>query len=131
MLLIGRNKGARRSMGHYKSNLRDLEFNLFEVFNRQEVLGSGPYAELDADTARNVLDEMNRLATGVLAESFEDADRNPPVFDPLTHSVTMPESFKKSFAAYFNEGEWWRLELPAELGGMAAPRTLQWAVAEL
>ncbi len=26
-------------MGHYKSNLRDLEFNLFEVFGRQAVLG--------------------------------------------------------------------------------------------
>jgi alkylation response protein AidB-like acyl-CoA dehydrogenase len=118
-------------MGHYKSNLRDLEFNLFELFNRQDVLGSGPYAELDADTARGVLDEVNRLATGVLAESFEDADRHPPVFDPKTHTVTIPESLKKSFAAYFDEAEWWRLEQPAELGGMNAPRTLHWAVAEL
>jgi alkylation response protein AidB-like acyl-CoA dehydrogenase len=118
-------------MGHYRSNLRDLEFNLFEVFGRQDILGSGPYSELDTETARNVLAEVNRLATGVLAESFEDADRNPPVFDPETHSVTMPESFKKSFRAYFDEGEWWRLELPAGLGGMSAPRSLHWAVAEL
>jgi alkylation response protein AidB-like acyl-CoA dehydrogenase len=118
-------------MGHYKSNLRDLEFNLFEVFNRQDVLGTGPYADVDPDTARSVLEEVNRLATGVLAESFVDADRNPPVFDPETHSVTMPESFKKSFAAYYDEAEWWRLELPAELGGMNAPRTMHWAVAEL
>ena len=34
-------------MGHYKSNLRDLEFNLFEVFGRHEVLGRGPYADVD------------------------------------------------------------------------------------
>ena len=27
-------------MGHYKSNLRDIEFNLFEVLNRQDLLGS-------------------------------------------------------------------------------------------
>jgi alkylation response protein AidB-like acyl-CoA dehydrogenase len=118
-------------MGHYRSNLRDLEFNLFEMFNRQDILGTGPYADLDADTARNVLDEVNRLATGVLAESFEDADRHPPVFDPETHTVTVPESLKKSFAAYFDEAEWWRLDLPAELGGMTAPRTLHWAVGEL
>jgi alkylation response protein AidB-like acyl-CoA dehydrogenase len=118
-------------MGHYKSNLRDLEFNLFEVFNCQDVLGSGPYADLDADTARSVLDEVNRLATGVLAESFEDADRHPPVFDPKTHTVTTPESLKRSFAAYYDEAEWWRLELPAELGGMNVPRTLHWAVGEL
>jgi alkylation response protein AidB-like acyl-CoA dehydrogenase len=118
-------------MGHYKSNIRDIEFNLFEMFNRQDVLGTGPYAELDADTARSVIDEVNRLATGVLADSFEDGDRQPPDFDPDTHSVTIPESFKKSFAAYFEEAEWWRLALPAELGGMTAPRTLHWAVAEL
>lgn len=34
-------------MGHYKSNVRDLEFNLFEVFNRQEILGKGIYEDLD------------------------------------------------------------------------------------
>ena len=28
-------------MSHYKSNLRDIEFNLFEVFGRQEILGAG------------------------------------------------------------------------------------------
>ena len=42
-------------MSHYKSNLRDLEFNLFEVFGRDDVLGTGPFAEMDPDTARNVL----------------------------------------------------------------------------
>ena len=39
-------------MGHYKANLRDLEFNLFEVFDREAILGSGPFAEIDADTVR-------------------------------------------------------------------------------
>src|SRR5712671_5244877 len=91
------------AMGHYKSNLRDLEFNLFEVLRRQDLLGH---------------------------ESFADADRHPPVFDPATASVRMPEGFKKSFAA-FMDAEWFRLDLPAELGGIAAPRTLAWSVAEL
>ena len=40
-------------MSHYKSNLRDIEFNLFEVFRRAGPLGSGPYADMDADTARD------------------------------------------------------------------------------
>ena len=69
-------------MSHYKSNLRDIEFNLFEVLGRQEVLGTGPFAEVDEDTARDMLAEVNRLALGPVAESFTDADRNPPVFDP-------------------------------------------------
>ena len=117
-------------MGHFKSNLRDLEFNLFEVLNRQELLGAGPFAEVDAETARGILDEVTRLAEGPVAESFADADRHPPVFDPATHSVTMPESFKKSYQAFL-DAEWFRLELPPELGGTTVPRTLAWSVAEL
>jgi alkylation response protein AidB-like acyl-CoA dehydrogenase len=117
-------------MGHYKSNLRDIEFNLFEVLRRQDLLGQEPYPDVDEETARGILDEVNRLATGPIAESFADADRNPPVFDPDTASVRMPEGFKKSFAA-FMDAEWFRLDLPADLGGIAAPRTLAWSVAEL
>ncbi len=117
-------------MGHFKSNLRDIEFNLFEVLDRQELLGAEPFADVDAETARGILEEVTRLAEGPVAESFADADRNPPVFDPATHSVTMPESFKRSYRA-FVDAEWYRLELPANLGGTAVPRTIAWSVAEL
>jgi alkylation response protein AidB-like acyl-CoA dehydrogenase len=117
-------------MGHFKSNLRDIEFNLFEMLRRQDLLGSAPFADVDEDTARGILDEVNRLAEGPVADSFADADRNPPVFDPATHSVTMPESFKRSYQAFI-DAEWFRLELPPELGGTTVPRTLGWSVAEL
>ena len=116
-------------MSHYKSNLRDIEFNLFEVLGRQELLGTGPFAEVDTDTARDMLAEINRLAMGPVGESFTDADRNPPVFDPATGTVTLPESFRRSFRALM-DGEWWRLSVPPELGGTVAPRSLAWAVAE-
>jgi hypothetical protein len=116
-------------MSHYKSNVRDVEFNLFEVFGRQEILGKAPFDEVDEETARDMLAEVNRLATGPLAASFADGDRNPPVFDPATNSVTMPESFRKSYQALV-DGEWWRLNVPPELGGTVVPRSLSWAVAE-
>jgi alkylation response protein AidB-like acyl-CoA dehydrogenase len=117
-------------MGHYKSNLRDIEFTLFEVLGRGKVLGSGPYGEVDEDTARSILGEVDRLATTELAASLLESDRTPPVFDPATHSVTMPESFKASFRAYM-KAEWWRMDLPEELGGTVVPPSLRWAVAEL
>ncbi|MFC9694642.1 acyl-CoA dehydrogenase [Kribbella sp. NPDC056951] len=117
-------------MSHYKSNLRDIEFNLLEVLGRGEVLGQGPYADMDVDTAREVLSEIDRLAKNEIAESFEDADRNPPVFDPETHEVRMPESFTKSYQAYM-DAEWFKLELPAELGGQPTPPSLRWAAAEM
>ena len=115
-------------MSHYKSNLRDIEFNLFELFGRQEVLGAGPFAEIDEETARDMLAEVNKLALGPVAESFTDGDRNPPVFDPASGTVTLPESFKKSYRALM-DAEWWRLSVPPELGGTTAPRSLQWGIA--
>ncbi len=117
-------------MGHYKSNLRDLEFNLFEVFGAAAHLGSGPFAQMDADTARGVLHEVDRLAREDLADSYLDSDRNPPVFDPATSSVKLPEAFKDSFRKLM-AAEWFRLDLPEHLGGASAPATLRWAVAEL
>jgi alkylation response protein AidB-like acyl-CoA dehydrogenase len=117
-------------VGHYRSNLKDIEFNLFQVLKRQDLMGSEHFPEVDEETARGILAEVERLAAGPVADSFAEADRNPPVFDPATSSVRMPEAFKKSFQA-FMDAEWFRLELPAELGGTHVPRSLHWAVAEL
>src|SRR4051794_17891162 len=117
-------------MSHYTANLRDLEFNLFEFQSTKDRFGTGPFEQMDADTARGVLDEVRRLAEGPLAESFVDADRNPPVFDPATNSVTLPESFKRSYEA-LAAGEWFRLDLPEELGGFGAPVALRWAAYEM
>ncbi|MEU5903582.1 acyl-CoA dehydrogenase [Micromonospora sp. NPDC047527] len=117
-------------MTHYKSNLRDLEFNLFEVFGADQAFGQAPYSELDADTARTFLAELDRLAREDLAASYTDSDRNPPVFDPATHTAPLPASFKKSYQA-FMDSEFWRLDLPPHLGGTTAPRALWWALAEL
>ena len=117
-------------MGHYKSNVRDLEFNLFEVFGREDVLGAGPYAELDADTAREMLQQMSVLAENDLAASFDDADRHPPVYDPATTDVQIPESFKKSYQAYIDSG-FWAVDVPGELDGTVAPPSLKWAMNEM
>ena len=116
-------------MTHYRSNLRDLEFNLFEVFGADGAFGRAPYEEIDTDTARDVLAEVNRLARDDLAISYADGDRNPPQFDPATHTAPLPETFKKSYAQ-FMASEFWRLDLPASLGGTLAPRVLWWAIAE-
>ncbi|MGY1795627.1 acyl-CoA dehydrogenase [Geodermatophilus sp. SYSU D00525] len=117
-------------MSHYTANLRDLEFNLFEFLDTKDRFGTGPFAQMDAETARGVLAEIRRLAEGPVAESFTDADRNPPVFDPATHSVTLPESFKRSVRA-LEDGEWYRLDLPEELGGFGAPHALTWGAFEM
>ncbi|MCW2779976.1 MAG: acyl-CoA dehydrogenase domain protein [Marmoricola sp.] len=117
-------------MSHYKSNIRDIEFNLFEVLGRDEILGTGPFAEVDLETAKAILAEVDRMARGELAESFVDGDRNPPVFDPETSTAPVPASFKKSYDAWM-AAEYWRLGTLAELGGTPAPSSFNWAMGEL
>ncbi|WP_030744656.1 acyl-CoA dehydrogenase [Streptomyces sp. NRRL F-5135] len=117
-------------MGHYKSNLRDIEFNLFEVLGRDKLYGTGPFAEMDVETAKSILEEVVRLAENDLAASYTDGDRTPPVFDPETGTAPLPATFKKSYQSYM-DSEYWRLGLPEEIGGTTSPRSLIWAYAEL
>src|SRR5699024_11276391 len=70
-----------------------------------------------------------RLTTDQLAAAYAESDRQPPVYDPATYSVAMPESFKKSYRAWM-DAEWWRLQVPEELGGQKSPSSLVWATAE-
>jgi alkylation response protein AidB-like acyl-CoA dehydrogenase len=117
-------------MGHYKSNVRDLEFNLFDVLNLEKALASGTFGDLDGDSVRQMLTEAARLAEGPVAESFADADRHPPTFDPDTHAVTLRESFKESLRAW-RDGEWFRVGLDEHIGGVPAPSMVGWAINEL
>ena len=117
-------------MGHYIANVRDLEFNLFEVLGIGAVLGTGGYRDLDEETVRTILAEAARLAEGPVAESFAFADRNPPVFDPAEHTISVPDELAKTVAA-LKEAGWWRLGMAEEIGGMPAPPPLAWAVNEM
>src|SRR5262245_22011139 len=117
-------------MGHYRANRRDIEFMLFEVLRREQVFGSGIFADVDVDTARSMLVEVERLATTTIADAFESGDREPPVFDAQRREVTMPTKFRDAFNAYL-EGGWADLDLPPEMGGVRTPATLRWAISEM
>lgn len=122
--------GQVKAVSHYKTNLRDIEFNLFEVLGRDDVLGTGPFGEIDGESAREILREVERLSREDLAASYEDSDRNPPVFDPATHTAPVPESFKKSYQAWM-DSEFWRLQVFEDMGGTPAPSSLIWAIGEM
>ncbi|MBB2988795.1 hypothetical protein FHR72_000252 [Mycolicibacterium iranicum] len=117
-------------MGHYRSNTRDLEFNLFEVLALEKVLATGEFGELDTASVREMLHEAAKVAEGPLAEAFAETDRRPPTFDPATHVVSIPALFKKSFRAW-HDGEWFRVGMAEDIGGVPAPSMLEWAINEL
>jgi len=116
-------------MSHYKANVRDIEFNLFQVLDLEKALATGEFGDLDGEAVRQMLAEAVRLAQGPLADSFADGDRNPPQFDPDTHVVRLPESFKASVWAWQDAG-WPQLGLDEELGSVHVPATVNAAINE-
>ena len=117
-------------MSHYKSNVRDEAFNLFEVFGVDRAFGNGRFADLDVETALEMLTDLSRLAEGPIAESFADGDRNPPRFDARTFSVTVPASVRKSVMAVLDHG-WDKAAIDEDLGGIPMPKALAWALQEM
>jgi alkylation response protein AidB-like acyl-CoA dehydrogenase len=117
-------------MSHYTANLRDIEFCLFDLLGREKVLGTSIYSELDRDTASGMLEEIKRITENDLAASFVDGDRIGTIFDKATGEVKLPESFKKSYQAFIDQG-WWSLDAPVELGGTKVPPSIRWAIAEM
>lgn len=115
-------------MPHYISNLRDLEFNLFEANRIQEYLGTGPFAQMDRDTAGDVLREVDRLAVEDLAATFADLDHEGPTLED--GQVKLPPALARTLDKYY-EGGWDRIGMPEDLGGFGAPPSLRWAVQEL
>ena len=117
-------------MSHYRSNLRDIEFNLFEVLETQEHLGTAPYDQVDQDQARMLLSEFERFCReSMWAESFVPGDRTPLELSP-EGDVTIPDELDQALRAFYDAG-WHLLPLPTHLGGFGAPPTVRWAAAEL
>ncbi len=117
-------------MSHYKSNLRDIEFNLYEVLGAGDYFGTGAYGAVDADQARMLLGELDRFTReSIWADSFEPADRTPLELSP-EGDITIPDELDQALRAFY-EGGWHLLPLPTHLGGFGAPPTVRWAASEL
>ena len=117
-------------MSHYTANLRDIEFCLFDLLGRENVLGTSLYSEIDRETASGMLEEIKRLTENDLAASFVEGDRVGTIFDKATGEVKLPEGFKKSYQSFVDQG-WWSLDAPVELGGTKIPPSVRWAIAEM
>lgn len=117
-------------VSHYIANLRDVTFNLFELLPIADALEAGGYGDLDVDTTRAMLDEVARLAEDVIADSFVDGDRHPPVFLPDEHRITVPDPLAKT-VQIVKDAQWWRVGLDERAGGTPAPAALVWAIQEM
>ncbi len=118
------------TVDHYKPNLRDIFFQLFEVLEVQSsVLGKVPFTSMDEAEARASIEGFLEVMQTSWAPVFASGDREGATFDGKGN-VTLPAGFVKALDALY-DGGWNKLELPEHLGGYGAPPTLQWAAFEL
>ncbi len=111
---------------HYRSNLRDVFFNLFEFLDiGRDVLGKGAFESMDESSARDALTALEKLCVNEIATSFAASDREPPRLE-ANGDVILTESLKRSMKAYY-DADWHRLELPTHIGGFGAPPSVAWA----
>ncbi len=116
-------------MSHYKSNVRDLAFNLFELLDLGSALDGQRYGGLDEDTVRSMLRDAASVAEGPVAASFASADRVPPHFDAEQCAVHLPAELAASARAWV-DGGWALLGVSEEIGGVPAPRMVVHAINE-
>jgi alkylation response protein AidB-like acyl-CoA dehydrogenase len=115
---------------HYKSNLRDIQFNLFEFQKVQDfALGKGPYTNMDFETSKDILTNFEAMCRDEFSTSFVESDRVPLKLDS-EGNVTLPEGLIKTIDLFY-EQQWNLLELPEHLGGYGIPRSVYWASFEL
>ncbi len=115
---------------HFKSNLRDTFFQLFEVLEIQKTtLGRAPFAALDESIVRESLKASEKLATTELQKGFAESDRVPLELD-AEGNVKVPEGIRRGYHAFY-DAEAHLLSVPEHMGGMGAPPSVGWSAFEL
>ena len=108
-------------MGHYITNVRDIEFNLVRgAATGQTCSTPAAYGDLDADTVRTMLDEVARLAEGPVAESFAAGRPQPACLrsgDAHHHGARRTGRWVQAV----KDAEWWRMGVAEEIGGSPPP----------
>ena len=118
------------NISHFQSDLPDMEFNLFTLFNLENLLDKMPELGMDKETVISLLNEVNRLADEDLAKTFSDKSFAAPYFDTESKNVVLDPALKNSFEKYL-AGGWNELGIAKELGGTPVPQLLQWSINEI
>jgi len=116
-------------MWTYTPPLRDMQFVIEEVLDAPAWWAATPaFADLDADTARAVLEEAGKFAAGVLAPINGSADLEGCTWND--GEVTTPSGYREAYRA-FVEGGWAALACEPEHGGQGLPALLNAAFNEM
>jgi alkylation response protein AidB-like acyl-CoA dehydrogenase len=116
-------------MWTYSAPLRDMQFVIEDVLQAPASWREMPdFADLDAGTARQVLEEAAKFAAGVLAPINAPADLEGCTWQD--GAVRTPRGYREAYAAYV-DGGWAALSCRPEDGGQGLPALLDAAFNEM
>ncbi|MCK9510099.1 MAG: acyl-CoA dehydrogenase family protein [Pigmentiphaga sp.] len=116
-------------MTSYVPPLRDMWFVIDQVLHLPRAWARMPaFADIDADIARQVLEEAGRFTTDILAPTNSPGDLEGCHF--TNGEVTTPQGYKEAYRAYV-EGGWPALACDPEAGGQGLPNALNAVLLEM
>lgn len=117
-----------QAINRYKTDLRELQFVLFEQFGLGELLGKEPFASWDADSVKMVINEVARFGREVTGPLNAVGDREGCHIEG--GRVITPTGFKDAWKKLYEAG-WRTLGASTEWGGQGAPHALAAIVEEI
>jgi alkylation response protein AidB-like acyl-CoA dehydrogenase len=119
---------SSQAINHYKADLRDFYFLLFEQFRLQDVLQQGPFEAWGEDEVRLSLSECYKFVCEVLGPLNGPSDAAGCRVE--NGGVKTPEGFHEAWRRLYEAG-WKGVGVSPEYGGQGAPTTVQLLVEEL
>jgi alkylation response protein AidB-like acyl-CoA dehydrogenase len=119
---------SSQAINHYKADLRDFYFLLFEQFGLQEVLQQEPFEAWGEDEVRLSLSECYKFVCEVLGPLNGPADAAGCRVE--SGGVKTPEGFAEAWRRLYEAG-WKGIGAHTEYGGQGAPAAVQVLVEEL
>lgn len=106
-------------MSHYKVDMRDVQFVLFDWLKVGALADKEPFKtfEIDEDTMKMVVEEANKFASNEVAPLNDDSKYVAKFEDG---KVTLPREYYDAFKKYTENG-WLGLTVDPEYGGQGFP----------
>lgn len=105
-------------MAQFRTDLRDVYFNLFEVLKIQD------HADLGESDMKEIISEYNKFIGNEVYPTRTKGDEEGVTLKD--GKVTTPACFKDPHKKFYENG-WYALGYPEEIGGMPAPHAISFA----
>ena len=115
-------------MAQVISERRDINFNLYEMFDVESLIEFDKFNEFNRKTFDLIINEARNLAIKEILPTYEDGDKIGVTYNG-DGTVSTPKSFKKALKLYI-ENEWTAPSTPEKWGGQGLPTMIVGAAKE-